>query len=86
MTAVYLPKDALEHPMYATRKLKSLRDINASKRLEILKLIAKKEMTAAEIGERYQLKAQAVRDLNKSRTWKLNRTIKKKESEISKAR
>ena len=72
--------------MHKKRKLNSLRSIDASTRLEIVKLASSKELSANEIAFKYSIKTQAVYDLSKKRTLKRNNIIKKKESELRKDR
>ena len=70
------------NPMHWQRKRRTLRELSAAARLEILKLVVSKAMTGEEIAVRYNIKVQLVRDIVKNHGKRPTLFISKKKAEL----
>ena len=74
------------NPAHPQNKKRTLRDLSAAARLEIVTLAAKRVLTQQEVADRFGIKVQVVRDLMKNLGKKRSVILKKRDAEVRKAR
>ena len=72
------------NPASLNRKRRTLRQLDVTERLKIVKLLASRSRTYQEVADTFNVKVQLVRDLNKDLKAKQVRFINKRKVEIRK--